>query len=539
MGAPAQPAVAIRVETNVKKDYLQLMGVSKRYGGIAALNDVSFQAASGTIHAILGENGAGKSTLMKTLAGVVRPDTGVVRLDGKDLSMAGPSQALEQGIVCIFQELSLVPYLSVAANICLANPPRNRFGLIDERRQRDAAREVLAQIGCDRQIDLRERCIDLPLSQRQIVEIAKAVIRRPRVLILDEATSALTAEDVDKVMRLLRNLRNDGTCILFISHRMHEVDALADTCSVFRNGEHVSTFPSGSKPHEEIVRLMIGRPIAQVYPEKPEPPVKSVKPYLEVHGLRSGTQIKGVDLDVRPGEIVGLGGLDGQGQRELMLALAGLIRDVRGDIRVGEQRAAPSGPRGGKNQAYRMALIPEDRKTEGLMLGQSVYDNLGISTLDRISRWGVVDHDAERSLVGSLVKTLQIKAPDTSVAVSTLSGGNQQKVVLAKWLATEPRLLLLMDPTRGVDVGTKQEIYRLFRDLAAKGLAILFYSTDCDELIGLCDRVLVMYDGQVRASLAGAMLNEEQILMNAMNLGRSEAPANESRVHATTRECAA
>lgn len=524
-------------------NYLQLIGVSKRYGGITALNDVSFQAASGSIHAILGENGAGKSTLMKTLAGVVRPDTGVVRLDGAELSMSGPLQALDHGIVCIFQELSLVPHLSVADNICLANPPRNAFGLIDRRRQRELAREALAQIGCDRQIDLQERCIDLPLSQRQIVEIAKAVIRRPRVLILDEATSALTAEDVEKVMHLLRRLRDEGTCVLFISHRMHEVDALADTCSVFRNGEHVSTFPAGSKPHEEIVRLMIGRPIAQVYPAKPLPPAVAFRPYLEVRDLRFGTQLKGVDLSVRPGEIVGLGGLDGQGQRELMLALGGLLRDVRGDIRVGEQPAAPSGPRGGKHHAYRMALIPEDRKTEGLMLAQSIHDNLGIAALDRVSHWGVVDLDAEMALIGNLVKTLQIKAPDTGIAVSTLSGGNQQKVVLAKWLATEPRLLLLMDPTRGVDVGTKQEIYRLFRDLAAKGLAILFYSTDCDELIGLCDRVLVMYDGKVRASLAGSELNEEKILMHAMNLeqprGLGHASANDSSASVKNWECAA
>lgn len=523
----------------MNNDYLQLIGVSKRYGGITALSDVSFSAARGSIHAILGENGAGKSTLMKTLAGVVRPDTGIVKLGGKELRMTGPAHALNEGVVCIFQELSLVPHLSVAANICLANPPRNRLGLIDQHQQNEMAGQALAQVGYDRQIDLRERCMDLPLSQRQIVEIAKAVIRRPRVLILDEATSALTAEDVEKVMRLLRTMREQGTCVLFISHRMHEVDALADTCSVFRNGQHVSTFPAGTKPHDEIVRLMIGRPIAQVYPAKPLPPSSSVEPYLQVRGLHSGAQLKGVELVVRPGEIVGLGGLDGQGQRELMLALTGLLRDLKGEIRIGEQTTPPDGPRGGKRPDYRMALIPEDRKTEGLALGQSVHDNLGVSALDRISRWGVIDHTAEQALVSDLVKKLQIKAPDTSVAVSTLSGGNQQKVVLAKWLATEPRLLLLMDPTRGVDVGTKQEIYRLFRDLAAKGLAILLYSTDCDELIGLCDRVLVMYDGQICASLSGPSLTEEKILMNALNLGRAVPPLNDSGVRVSALECAA
>ena len=509
--------------TPSNREFLQLAGISKRYGGVTALDDVSFSAGSGSIHAILGENGAGKSTLMKVLSGVVRPDAGSLRLGGRELHLTKPIEALHEGIVCIFQELSLVPHLSVAENICLADPPRGWLGLIDRRAQREAARAVLADIGCEGDIDVRERCGDLPLPKRQLVEIAKAVIRRPRVLILDEATSALSAADVDKVMQLLRRLRDAGSCVLFISHRMHEVDALADTCSVFRNGAHVETFAAGSKAHDEIVRLMIGRPIAQVYPPKPEVPPKAA-PYLDVTGLSWGRQLKDVTLNVRPGEIVGLGGLDGQGQRELMLALAGVLKSTQGRLRLAGRPFAPSGPRAGKHREHGIALIPEDRKTEGLLLSRSIADNLGLAALERLSPFGIVDKAGEAGLIERLIGLLQIKAPDPSVAVATLSGGNQQKVVLAKWLATEPRLLLLMDPTRGVDVGTKQEIYRLFRELAQQGLAILLHSTDCDELIGLCDRVLVMYDGRVRASLAGDELTEQNILMHAMNLDTVPPP---------------
>ncbi|MFK8250133.1 sugar ABC transporter ATP-binding protein [Ancylobacter terrae] len=506
---------------------LELVDVTKRYGGVTALEGVCFRARAGSIHAILGENGAGKSTLMKILAGVVRADEGSVRLDGRALNLAAPADALDEGIVCIFQELSLVPDLSVAANICLARPPRGRLGLIDRRAERRAARAALAEIGCAEGIDLRARCAELPLSKRQLVEIAKAVIRRPRVLILDEATSALTAEDAAKVMALLRRLRDEGTLVLFISHRMHEVDAVADTCSVFRNGAHVATFAAGSKSHEEIVRLMIGRPIAQVYPPKPARPPTGA-PYLNVRDLCWPPALADISLEVRPGEIVGLGGLDGQGQRELLLALAGVLKGVGGAVRYGDAEGCPPGPRVAKGGRFRTALIPEDRKTEGLFLSLPIRDNLGMAALGLIARAGRLDRAAEQALVERLVKSLQIKAPDIDAPVGTLSGGNQQKVVLAKWLAIEPRLLLLMDPTRGIDVGTKQEIYRLFRELAAAGLAILLYSTDYDELIGLCDRVLVLYGGRVTARLEGAGLNEENLLAAALNIGGAprHAPAS-------------
>jgi ribose transport system ATP-binding protein len=506
--------------------FLALSGVTKRYGGTVALEDVDVSAAKGTIHAVLGENGAGKSTLMKILAGVVRPDSGDIRLEGRDLRLDGPRSALDQGIVCVFQELSIVPALTVAENIGLADPRRRRFGRIDRKQERRLARDALAAIGCGSDLDLDVPCGRLPLPKRQVVEIAKALVRDPRVLILDEATSALDAGDAASVMAALQRCRERGVCVLFISHRMHEVDALADTCSVFRNGRHVETFPAGTRSHEAIVRLMIGRPLAQVYPAKPPAPAAEHAPYLSVADLRWKSALQGVSFDVRPGEIVGIGGLDGQGQRELLLALAGVLRDLSGTVTVGGRKGVPDGPSGCLSAERAVALIPEERKTEGLFLGLAVDANLSFVALPRLACAGLIDRAAEAGLVASLKERLQIKAPAGDAAVATLSGGNQQKVVLAKWLATKPRLLLLMDPTRGIDVGTKQEIYRLFRALADEGVAILFHSTDYDELIGLCDRVLVMYGGRIAAALAGAALTETAILSAAMQIRTAPAEAD-------------
>ncbi|BCZ85590.1 ABC transporter ATP-binding protein (plasmid) [Paraburkholderia terrae] len=503
--------------------FLELQGVTKRYGGVTALDGVCLRVERGSIHAVLGENGAGKSTLMKILSGVVTPEEGSIELAGERVALSGPRDALARGIVCVFQELSIVPHLSVAENICLARPPRNGIGLISQRSQHRVAREALRRLGCADHIRTNARCADLPLSKRQLVEIAKAIVQRPRVLILDEATSALTVDDVRKVMCVLKVLRDEGTSILFISHRMHEVDELADTCSVFRSGRHVATFTAGAHGHDEIVRMMIGRPVTQVYPPKPVSHALAA-PVLCATGIEWAGQLRGVDVELRPGEIVGLGGLDGQGQRELLLALGGVLSGVRGQIRIGCAERLPRSPREGKRSAYRLAFLSEDRKNEGLILDQSIRQNLSLAALETLGRHGVVAHAEEDQLVKRLVSSLQIKAPDVRARVSTLSGGNQQKVLLGKWLATEPRILLLADPTRGVDVGTKEEIYRLFRKLAAEGMAILLYSSDYDELIGLCDRVLVMYGGKVQSCLSGPSLNEHQIIADSLNLKAAAAP---------------
>ncbi len=498
--------------------FLHLSGVGKSYGGIVALRDVDFSARQGSIHAILGENGAGKSTLMKILAGVVRASQGSITLNGRSYVPASPTEAAKAGIVCIFQELSIVPDLSVAANICLADPPRTRLGFIHRRVQARMARDILNEMCVGQDIDIYRRCRELPLSKRQIVEIAKAVIRRPKVLILDEATSALTASDVQPVTDLIKQLRDDGTLILFISHRMHEIEALADTCSIFRNGTHIETYRTGSKSDDEVVQLMLGRSLAQVYPVKAAASPKE-DPCLSVKGLNWNGKLKSVDLEVRSGEIVGLGGLDGQGQQEILQAIAGVLRGVRGDIRLDGAPLKARGPCDGIGGRRRFALVPEDRKLGGLFLPLSIKANLTAPILGSLTRFGVINAGLESGAVTQMIAQLRIKADDRNLPVDTLSGGNQQKVVIAKWLATKPNLLLLIDPTRGIDVGTKQEIYRLLRDLAAQGLAIMLYTTDYDELVGLCDRALVIYDGHVRAELAGADLTEHNILKTALNLG--------------------
>ena len=493
--------------------HLQLVGITKRYGGVTALDDVDFACELGSVHAVLGENGAGKSTLIKTMAGVVRPDAGQILLDGKPVSFATPAQANAAGIVCIFQELSLLPDLSVADNISIAAPPR-RFGLIDRHAQRRRAEELLARIRCE-DVNPLSRIRDLSLSRRQMVEIAKALGQDPSVLILDEATSALTAADVDNVFDILRLLRDDGIAILTISHRMHEIEAVADRCSVFRNGRHIDSFDQGARSADEIVRMMIGRDIEAHFPAKRERVDTGTA--LEARGFGWAGRLHDIDLRIGKGEILGLGGLDGQGQKELLLGLFGVLKNTVGEVTVDGEVVRLDSPVAAKGDALGIALIPEDRKTEGLMLPMSIADNLTIASLARLSNGPFIDGAALERAVADGIARMHIKVGSPDDPVATLSGGNQQKVVIAKWLMTEPRIILLNDPTRGIDVGTKQEIYALLRTLAEAGTAILYYSTDYEELIGCCDRVLVMYDGRVIRELTGDDIDEHEIIASSLN----------------------
>ena len=506
-------------------DFLVLSGISKRYGGVRALDNVDFSCGRGKIHAVLGENGAGKSTLIKIIAGVVPPDAGELRLDGTLRAFPNPAAAAVAGIVCIFQELSLMPDLSVADNISILSPPR-RFGMIDNRAQRRRAEALLAEVGCE-DVNPLLRVRDLPLSRRQMVEIAKALGQKPQLLILDEATSALTRADVEKVYALLARLKMENVAILYITHRMHEVEALADRASVFRNGRHIETFDKGARSTAEIVQLMIGRDIATQYPPKPVRPRPA--PALKIENLGWDNRLAGISLDVGAGEVVGLGGLDGQGQRTLLLALFGVLRGVTGRVTVNGRAVRPGSPAQAKTREIGIALVPEDRKTEGLMLPMSVTDNLAIASLPSSSTGPFVDGGKEKSAVDAAISRLRIRVGAKSDAVSTLSGGNQQKVVIAKWLMTEPRIILLNDPTRGIDVGTKQELYRLVRELADQGAAVLFYSTDYDELIGCCDRVAIMYDGRILRELAGDDLNETNIIASALNIEPGAGAAEASK----------
>jgi ribose transport system ATP-binding protein len=503
---------------------LRMEGISKRYGGVRALEKADLEVRAGRVHAILGENGAGKSTLIKIMSGVVMPDEGRMRLDGHEVNFANPAAANAAGIVCIFQELSLIPDLSVADNIVVSNPP-GRFGLIDRKAQRRLAEAALARAGGE---DIHPMALvrDLPLSRRQIIEIARALSRSPRVLILDEATSALAAADVKRVFDVLKRLKAEGIALLYISHRMHEIAELADDCSVFRNGRRIATYEAGTRTDNEVVEMMIGREYSHVFPAKPDAPASSAVPVLEARNLSWAPRLNDISFSVRAGEVVGLGGLDGQGQRELLLALFGVLRGIGGQVLIDGKAVSIASPRAAKAAGIAMALIPEDRKTEGLMLQMSVRDNLSFAALSELAHGGIIDRDAEQQAVDAMIKLLAIRTDGVSVPAGALSGGNQQKLVIAKWLMRKPRIILLNDPTRGIDVGTKQEIYQLLRKLADAGAAIVLYSTDYDELIGCCDRVLVLYDGTVKRTLTGAEITERALISLALNI--DVPPGNEA-----------
>ncbi|MGL3608499.1 sugar ABC transporter ATP-binding protein [Rhizobium sp. G187] len=498
---------------------IELSGISKSYGPIQALKTIDFSARPGSVHAILGENGAGKSTLMKLLSGAIQPTTGEIRLEGRPIRFSGTRQASAAGIVCMFQELSLLPTLSVGDNITLARP-QTQFGFMLAKAYEEA-RAALDLIGAE-SISLDTPVEELSLADRQRVEIAKALYQKPRLLILDEATSALGASAVEKVFTVIRKLRDEGCCILFISHRFHEVEALADTISVFRAGQHVRTFPSGTIDNQSIVSLMIGETMDRLFPP-PRPALPAnVAPLLSIKDLCFAGELFNVGFTVRPGEIYGLGGLEGQGQQRVLEAIFGTLSGVSGSIELSGKTYERRSPHRSKSPEIGLALVPEDRKTEGMIQPLSISDNMRLAGIGLHG-----DSEALDARCLSLLERLELTYGQLSDPVMSLSGGNQQKVLLAKWLALGPRCLLLLDPTRGIDVKTKAQIYRLLNDLAGQGIAIVMQSTDYEELVHLCDRVAVFYRGRIARELSGDTLTPENLISAAMGLSTS-TPAPET-----------
>lgn len=497
---------------------LSATDISKHFGGVTALDNASFFCEAGEIHALLGGNGAGKSTMVKIICGVVEPDSGTITLDGQPAIFGGPAQAGAAGVVSVFQELSLVPDLTIAENLFLQREP-TRFGFIDRRTMRRQTSELLASLQFP-SIDPDVLAGDLTLADRQLVEIAKAISHRPRVLVLDEATSALGSQEVDRLFRVVRQLRDQGAAVIFISHRMEEVRELCDRATIFRDGETVGTVDLATTSNDRILQMMIGRELKEVFPDKPAPPAQHV-PALQVEHLTWEPELHDISFSVNQGEIVGLGGLEGQGQGELLFSLFGVYAGVSGTVRANGKTVGLKSPQG--SMAARMALIPEDRKTQGLILPLSVGANMLLPVLPVISTAGVVDRAKETSLTERMIDRLAIRTPSADVPVGNLSGGNQQKTAIAKWLVTEAQIYLMYDPTRGIDVATKHEIYRLLRQLADSGAAILLFSTDSAELIGLCDRALVMYEGRIERELAGDEITRENLLGSALGMNRGES----------------
>ena len=488
---------------------LQITDVRKRFGAVRVLEGTSLEARAGEVHAVLGENGAGKSTLMRILAGVISADAGQVTLGGQSVALGSPSAAVAAGIRTVFQELSTIPQLTVAENLLYGSEP-SVLGIVRPRRRQAMARALLERFGLSR-IDPAAPVSELGLGDRQLLEVVKALREPPRVLILDEATSALSATDSAWVLAQGRAAAEAGAVVLLITHRLPEVRATADRITVLRSGLDVLTGTVEELEDDALIAAMLGRRVEVLYPSREAPSDERV---LGVEGLVAPGLPGPIELEVHRGEILGIGGLQGQGQRELLMALAGAQPWTGGSADLLGESYAPRSPREALSRG--VAYVPEDRQREGLFLGHSVQANITISSLERFARRGLLDTMAELRAAQDGAVMVGISHDRLGARASTMSGGNQQKVVLAKVLLDEPKVLLLHDCTRGVDVGTKADIFELMARLAASGTAILFYSSDLSELVHICDRVAVIAEGRLGAVIPRDELSEDAILRVAV-----------------------
>jgi ribose transport system ATP-binding protein len=456
-----------------------MSGVGKSFSGVPVLRDVDFELLPGEVHALLGGNGAGKSTLMKILQGVYKLDSGTIELDG------------DPGIAMIFQEFSLIPTLTVAQNVFLHREPRNRAGLLDDRLMVERTREVLRDIGVD--IDPRRRVSQLGTAGWQLVEIAKALSQDARILIMDEPTASLAAAEVENLFAIIERLKQRGIAIVFITHRLEEVIAVADRVTVLRDGARVATQATSELDMESLIELIVGHAVA--LQERPPSTVREGAPLLSLRGVSAGDRLHDVDLDLHPGEVLGVAGLMGSGRSELARAVFGIDRMTAGTVEVRGESVRIRHPRDAV--AHGIVLVPEDRRRQGLVLSHSVRDNLTVTLLRRMAHGGFLDDSALDEAARAEVERLDIRLRSLRAPVRRLSGGNQQKVVLSKWLATEPDVLILDEPTVGVDIATRSEIVQLVRGLAAEGKGIIVISSELAELLALADRLIVLREGHV------------------------------------------
>lgn len=483
---------------------LRMRGITKTFPGVTALSDVNLTVGFGRIHAIVGENGAGKSTLMKVLSGVYQPTSGTTEIAGAEVRMLRPADAQRLGIRMVHQELNLAPDLTVAENVFLGRMPK-RWGLVDRARMVADTTDLLAGLGAS--IDANARLGDLPISQQQLVEITKAYAAEPRIIVLDEPTSSLSEGETVALFAILRRMKARGVAILYISHRLKEVLDIADDVTVLRDGAMIDSRPAAGVTAAGMIRHMVGRDVANVFPKTQN---TIGEPVLKVEGLGDGRHFRNVSFEARRGEILGLTGLVGAGRTELARVVFGLERAVAGRILIDGTPVTITSPADAVRAG--IAYVPEDRKTMGIVPAMSIRENISLPILRRISRLGNVSAARDVALARSYVRDLGISPPDPERRISLLSGGNQQKAVIAKWLSTEPSVLILDEPTRGVDVGAKAEIHRIIGELVAKGMAVIMISSELLEVIGVCDRVLVMRDGEAMALLDRAELTEERIM---------------------------
>lgn len=501
---------------------LEVTGVTKQFTGVRALNNVSFEIESGSIHALVGENGAGKSTLIKVLTGVHSPDIGKIVYKGEEVKFSFPAEAQAIGISTVYQEVSLVPLLSVARNIFLGREPRNRLGLINVREMNRRAADIINDLGID--VDVTEDVGRLGLGIQQMIALARAMTIQARVVIMDEPTSSLEKREVETLFSVARRLRDDGVGIVFVSHRLDELWELCDALTVLRDGEIVYRGTMAEVTKSDLVGHMLGRNISDA--EKVNPPSLSSKGLAErdsvlaVRDLYADKKLHGINLDVGAGQILGLAGLLGSGRSETVKAIYG---DLLSDARVLEvngnsvkRNSVPAALNAG------IALLSEDRKSEGIIPDLSVRDNIVLAILDQVSQWGIVQEAQVDEIVDTFIRRLRIKVSTPHQLVSQLSGGNQQKVLIARWLCTEPRVFLLDEPTRGIDVGAKQEVAALIDELAAKGLAVVMISSETEELVEIADTITVLHEGAISAQLSGSDLTHSKLLASLVGPSSSE-----------------
>ena len=498
---------------------LRATGITKSYAGVQALRSASLELRAGEVHALIGENGAGKSTLIKIITGAVAPDDGELWIDGRTVTHNSPRVAKELGVAAIYQQPALFPELTVGENIALGVEQSGMAGRVDWRGRRRRAAELLAQVGARIDPDLDAGALTMP--QQQLVEIARALGADAKVLILDEPTASLSEEDTRNLFNVIRSLRERGVGMIYISHRLEELPVIADRVTVLRDGRTIDTRPMSEVDRRQLIQMMVGRELSAVFPKR-EVPLGEVVLELRELGC-TGSGIHGVNLSVRAGEIVGLAGLVGAGRTELARAVFGVTPADEGEILLRGEPVRIGSPA----EAIRrgIAYLPEDRRRHGVILDMQIGANITLASLDRLSRFGTLDLKREKEVAGDYARRLGVKTPAIYVPVATLSGGNQQKVALSRWLLTRPSVLILDEPTQGIDVGAKSEIHALMTDLAAEGVAVLMISSELPEILGMSDRVAVMYGGTIVETLDRAEATQPKILALALGHDAAEAAA--------------
>lgn len=487
---------------------LEMNNICKRFPGVIALNNAGLNVKKGEILALVGENGAGKSTLIKILAGVYRKDSGTIIFDGQKVEILSPHHSHQLGIGVIFQELNLFPNLSVAENIFVGRE-NQRMGIMDYAKTRERAWSLMQKVGLS--CDPEALVCNLPVSQRQMVEVAKALSLKAKLIVMDEPTSSLTERETNLLFEIIRNLKAAGVAVIFITHRLNEIMQIADRVHVLRDGVNAGEIERSELTEDKMIRLMVGRELKNIFQKENTTIGDKI---LEVKNLSTPGLLKNISFELKKGEILGLAGLVGAGRTELMRAIFGLDRFSNGEIRINGRPVKIHSPEEAIGQG--IAFVTEDRRLQGLVLGMSVRENGSLVALKQLHRLGFIRGKAERSLIQQYLERLRIKTPSAETKVATLSGGNQQKVVLTKWLAIKPQILILDEPTRGIDVGAKAEIHRIISDLAGQGVGILMISSELPEILGMSDRILVMHEGRITGTLKREEATQEKIMALAV-----------------------